>query len=151
MADNGATQLGRMKLYTKAHSRLFLPVDGLENGWAGQLEHGCWQACSCMLEQTVHWWLDERTDRGTMSMYDRTCYSGTGNDEITRNNNHELGLGCYIKSGFACSINIREQPLSIRQAVYNMSVKHDWTIHYYYFTNHVNSVVTGLLSQQPCK
>ena len=36
-------------------------------------------------------------------------------------NNHELG--CCIKSGFA-RCNIREQPLSIRQAVYNM-LKHD--------------------------
>ena len=35
--------------------------------------------------------------------------------------NHELG--CCMKLGFACS-NIREQPLSIRQAVYNM-LKHD--------------------------
>ena len=34
-------------------------------------------------------------------------------------------LGCCIKSGFACS-NICEQPLSIRQAVYNM-LKQDWT------------------------
>ena len=32
-------------------------------------------------------------------------------------NNHELS--CCIKSGFACS-NIREQPLSIRQAMYTM-------------------------------
>ena len=32
--------------------------------------------------------------------------------------------------GFTCS-NIREQPLSIRQAVYNM-LKHDWTILLFY-------------------
>ena len=58
----------------------------------------------------------------------------SGNGEITRLNSdvtttmHELG--CCIKSGFACS-NIREQPLSIRQAVYNM-LKHDWTILLFY-------------------
>ena len=29
--------------------------------WAGQLEQCCWQACSCMLEQTVHDLLNEQT------------------------------------------------------------------------------------------
>ena len=42
-----------MPVHVKTHS-LFLTVDRLEHGWAGQLEHGCWQACSCMLEHTVH-------------------------------------------------------------------------------------------------
>ena len=58
---------------------------------------------------------------------------------------HELG--CCIKSGFARS-NIREQPLSIRQAV---TICSNMIEQYSYFTNprfyHVNSVVTGLLSQ----
>ena len=40
---------------------LFLPVDRLEHGWAGQLEHGCWQAFPRMLEQTVHGLLNEQT------------------------------------------------------------------------------------------
>ena len=43
-------------------------------------------------------------------------------------NNHELG--CCIKSGFASS-NIREQPLSIHQVVYDM-LKHDGTILIFY-------------------
>ena len=30
------------------------PVDKLEHDWAGQLEHRCWQTCSCMLELLVH-------------------------------------------------------------------------------------------------
>ena len=65
--------------------------------------------CSCMIEYVVReWWNNKNEQR---------CY-----------NNHQLG--CCIKSGFACS-NTREQPLSIRQAVYNM-LKHDWTILLFY-------------------
>ena len=78
--------------HVKAHS-LFLPVDRLEHcrlswpnwtlvelanlniGWAGQLEHGCWQACSCMLEQTIHCW--NHHDKSTaMFMHDKTCCQG---------------------------------------------------------------------------
>ena len=44
---------------------------------------------------------------------------------------HGCWLGCCIKLGFACS-NIREQPLSICQAVYNNMLKHDWTILLFY-------------------
>ena len=69
----------------------------------------CQQPCSCMIEHVVREWWNNKIER--------QCY-----------NNHELG--CCIKSGFACS-NIREQRLSIRQAVYNMS-KHDWTILLFY-------------------
>ena len=62
-----------------------------------------------MIEHVVREWWNNKIEQ--------RCY-----------NNHELG--CCIKSGFACS-NIREQPLSIRQAVYNM-LKHDWTILLFY-------------------
>ena len=55
--------------FCTTHVSLFLPVDRLEHGWAGQLEHGwagqleqcCWQACSCMLEQTVRGLMNEQT------------------------------------------------------------------------------------------
>ena len=63
------------------------------------------QLCSCMIEHVVREWRNNKTEQ--------RCY-----------NNH--GLVFCIKSAFACS-NIREQPPSIRQAVYNM-LKHDWTI-----------------------
>ena len=47
--------------------------------------------------------------------------------------NISVTLGCCFKSGFACS-NIREQPLSICQAVYKM-LTHDTVIEQYcYFT-----------------
>ena len=81
------------------------------------------QPCSCTIEHVVREWWNNKIEQ--------RCY-----------NNHELG--CCIKSGFVCS-NIREQPLS----------KYDGTrwnntvilpILFY----HVNSVVTRLLSQQPC-
>ena len=45
----------------------------------------------------------------------------SGNDEITRLNSDvttTMNLVVVSKSGFACA-DIREQPLSIRQAVYN--------------------------------
>ena len=64
--------------------------------------------CSIKRAIVTEWWNNKIEQR---------CY-----------NNHELG--CCIKSGFVCS-NIREQPLSIRQAVYNM-LKHDWTILSFY-------------------
>ena len=46
---------------------------------------------------------------------------------------------------------VREQPLSICKAVYNM-LKHDWsnTVILPILFYHANSAVTGLLSQQPC-
>ena len=84
------------------------------------------QRCSCMIEHVVREWWNNKIEQ--------RCY------------NHELG--CCIKSGFACS-NIREQPLLIRQAVYNM-LKHDWTILLSILLYHVNSAVTGLSNQQPC-
>ena len=40
---------------------LFLPVDRLEHGWAGQLEQCYSQACSCTLEQTVPGLVNEQT------------------------------------------------------------------------------------------
>ena len=65
------------------------------------------------------------------------------------------GLGCCIKSGFACS-NIREQPLSIRQAVLIQYVETWLNNTVQYFTNPVLIMLTvllqataGLLSQQP--
>ena len=117
--------------------------------------HACWNRLF------MAWWTNifeqrcwNHHDESTaMFMHDRTCCHA-GNDEITRLpirrccNNHELG--CCIKSSFACS-NIREQPLSIHQAVYTIC----WNMieQYCYFTNpvlyHVNSVVTRLLNQQP--
>ena len=112
------------------------------------------------LEQTIH----KRTDLNNVFetvMINQQPYMFIIHDRInilshiTRLNNDvttTMNLhGCCIKSGFACS-NIHEQPLSIRQAVYNM-FKHDWTILLFYqscYACHVNSVVTGLLSQQPC-
>ena len=66
-------------------------------------------------------WLDERTNLnnvvGTIMINQQPCSYMI--EHVVRNQE----LGCCIKSGFACS-NIREQPLSIRQAVYNM-LKHD--------------------------
>ena len=50
-------------------------------------------------------WFDERTDLNSHVHTSRMMF------------NRELG--CCIKSDFVCS-NIREEPLSIRQAVYNM-------------------------------
>ena len=113
-----------------------LHVDRLEHSWAGQLEHGCWQACPCNVG-TYCSWLDERTDLNdvvrTIMINQQQCscmiehaVREWWNNKIEQRcyNNHELG--CCIKSGFSCS-NIREQPLSIRQAVYNM-LKHDWTL-----------------------
>ena len=67
------------------------------------------QPCSSMIPHVVKEWWNNKIER-------------------LRCNNHELG--CCIKSGFVCS-NIGEQPLSIRQAVYNM-LKHDWTILLFY-------------------
>ena len=82
------------------------------------------QLCSCMKEHVVReWWNNKIEER---------CY-----------NNHELG--CCIKSGFVCS-NIREQPLSIRQAVYNM-LKHDWTILLFYQSR---SIMLTVLWQGCC-
>ena len=112
--------------HVKTHC-LFLLVDRLEYGWAGHLGHGCWQACSCMLEQTVHGLMNKQTWTMLLNML-------SGNVEITILNSdvttslHELG--CCIKSGSVCS-NKREQPLSICQAVYN-TLKHDWTILLFY-------------------
>ena len=56
------------------------------------------QPCLCMIEHVVREWWNNKIEQ--------RCY-----------NNHVLG--CCIKSDFACS-NIREQPLSIRQTLYNM-------------------------------
>ena len=42
--------------------------------WAGQLEHGCWQACSCMLEQAVHCWNHHKST--ALFMHDRTSCQG---------------------------------------------------------------------------
>ena len=111
-------------------------VDRLEHGWAGQLEQCCWQACSCisMLKQTVH---GLNNVVGTIIINQQPCsfmiehvVREWWNNKIEQRcyNNHELG--CCIKSGFECS-NIRKQPLSIRQAEYNM-LKHDWTILLFY-------------------
>ena len=44
--------------HVKTHS-LFLHVDRIEHVWAGHLEHGCWEACSCMLGQPVHGLLEQ--------------------------------------------------------------------------------------------
>ena len=88
------------------------------------------QPCSCMIEHVVREWWNNKIEQ--------RCY-----------NNHELG--CCIKSGFACS-NICEQPLSIRQTVTicgSMVWLNNTTILSILFY-HVNSVVTGLLSQQHC-
>ena len=40
---------------------LFPCNDRLEHGWAGQLEHGCWQVFLCMLEQAVHDLMNKQT------------------------------------------------------------------------------------------
>ena len=107
-------------------------------------------------------WLDERTDLnnvvgtsvGTITINQQPCsymiehiVRKGWNNKIEQRcyNNHEFG--CCIKSGFACS-NISEQPLSIRQAVYNMIEQ--YTVILPTLSYHANSVVTGLLSQQPC-
>ena len=47
----------------------------LKYGWASQLEHGCWQACSCMLEQTVHGLMNEQT---WMSRLEQHCWNHHG-------------------------------------------------------------------------
>ena len=66
------------------------------------------QRRSCMIEHVVReWW------NNTIGQW---CY-----------NNHELG--CCVKSGFGIIPNIREQTLSIRQAVYNM-LKDDWMFYH---------------------
>ena len=137
----------------KTHS-LFLPVDRLEQGWAGQLEHGCWQAWTWLswpawtwlltglfmhvgTDCSVHCLMNEDLNNvvGTI-MINQQPYSYILEHVIIKWWNNKIEhrcyneLGCCIKSGFACC-NIREQPLSIRQAVYNM-LKHDWTILLFY-------------------
>ena len=100
-------------------------VDKLEHGWAGQVEQCCWQACSCMSEQTIHGLMnaDLNSVVGTIIINQQRCsymieyvVRKWWNNKIEQRcyNNHELG--CCIKSGLACS-NIREQLLSIRQVV----------------------------------
>ena len=71
------------------------------------------QPCSCMIEHVVRKRWNNKTEQ--------RCY-----------NNY----GCCIKSGFAC-FKIREQPLSIHQAVYTIC----WNMieQYCYFTNTVLS------------
>ena len=90
------------------------------------------QPCSYTVEHVVREWWNNKIEQ--------RCY----------NNNHACTWLLYIKSGFACS-NICEETLSIHQAPYNIC----WNmIEQYCFLPilfcHVNSVVTGLLSQQPC-
>ena len=121
-----------------------------------QLEHGCWQACSCMLEQTVHgqprsqglisgfmaWW----TNRRCSYMIEHVVREWWNNKIEQRcYNNHELG--CCIKSGFACS-NMREQPLSIRQTVticWKTWLNNTAILPILFY--HVNSAVTELLHE----
>ena len=120
------------------HSKAKPNVNYVQAAWPAQpmfkpvnnRVQACQQPCSCMIEHVVREWWNNKIER--------QCY-----------NNHELG--CCIKSGFACS-NIHEQPLSIRQVVYTICRN---TIEQCCYFNrilfyHVNSVVTGLLSQQPC-
>ena len=84
-----------------------------------RLEHACWNRLfmawwTNRLERLERCWMIEHVVREWWNnKIEQWCY-----------NNHELD--CCIKSGFAWS-NIRVQPLSIRQAVYNM-LKLDWTI-----------------------
>ena len=101
--------------HVKTHS-LFLPVDSLERGWAGQLEHGCWQVCSCMLEQTVHTcgWMNEQTWT-TLLINQQPCSSYIiehavrewWNNKIEQRCHNNDEFGRCIKSSFACS-NIHE-------------------------------------------
>ena len=109
--------------HVKTHS-LFLPVD--------RLEHGCWQACqSCMLEQTVHGLMNEE-NWTTLFMYDiEYVVKEWWNNKIEQIEHRVLHVLTYAN----------------RQAV---TICWKMIEQYCYFTNHVNSVVTGLLSQQPC-
>ena len=129
-------------------------VDRLEHGWAGQLEHGCWPACSCIS------WLGKRTEFnnvvGTIMINQQPCscmiehvIRQWWNNKIEQRcyNDHELG--CCIKSGFVCSITYAKNPCRFAK-LYWQCVE-TWLnnavilpIVFY----HVKCVVTGLLSQQ---
>ena len=87
------------RTHVKTHN-LFLPVDRLEHCLTGQLErgceYGCWQACSCMLEQTVYGLMNEQPDLnnvvvvGAIMINQQPCSylieHVARNDEITRLN-----------------------------------------------------------------
>ena len=86
------TRVHSVYTHVKTHD-LFLPVDRLQGGWAGQLEHGCWQACSCMLEQTDHGLMNKQTwttllepSRQMNSHVHTWLNMLSGNDEITKLN-----------------------------------------------------------------
>ena len=106
-----------------------------------QLVFACWQAWIWLSWPAWTWfltglfmhvgtdcsWLDERTDLnnvvGTIMINQQPCsymvehvVREWWNNKIEQRCYNNYELGCCIKSGFACS-NIREQPLSIRQAV----------------------------------
>ena len=133
---------------------LNMVVDRLEHGWAGQLEYGCWQTWTWLSWSAWIWlltgslmhigtdssWVDEWTDLhnvvGTIMInkQPRSCMIEHVVREWWNNtigqwcyNNHKLG--CCVKSGFGIIPNIREQTLSIRQAVSNM-LKDDWMFYH---------------------
>ena len=99
------------------------------NSAVDRLVHACWTG------MLVHSLMNERT------------WTTTLNTDVTTTMNLH---GCSIKSGFACS-NIREQPLSIRQAVtICWNIIEQYTVILPILFYRVNSVVTGSLSQQSC-
>ena len=87
------------------------------NSVVDRLVHACWNRLF------MAWWTN-RLEQRYWNYYDKSTVLFINDKTCCQE------LGCCIKSGFACS-NIREQPLSIRQAIYNM-LKHDWTILIFY-------------------
>ena len=106
--------------HVKMHS-LFLPVDRFEHGWAGQIEllseqieHGQWAGhgwAYCRSHNNLH--ISEIQKKPAISFSPKFAL------QVAR-------INCLVQ-GIRQRLNIREQPLSIRQAVYNM-LKHDWTV-----------------------
>ena len=87
-----------------------------------RLEHGCWQACqSCWNRPFMAWWTKRLEQRCSCMIYNK----------IEQIEHRVLHVLTYAN----------------RQAV---TICWKMIEQYCYFTNPVNSVVTGLLSQQPC-
>ena len=107
--------------------------------WPGHFEQCCWQACSCMLEQSVHGLMNEQTWTGMLESSwqinsivhihgDRTFCQGMMKQQDWTAMLQQPWTWLLYQVVF---FNIREQTLPIRQAVYNM-LKHDWTILLFY-------------------
>ena len=139
--------------YTSKTYSIYLPVDKLEHGWAGQLEQCCWQVWICMLEQS---WL-EQTDLNnavgtiTINHVQHCSYMiehvvrEWRNNKIEQRcyNNHELG--CCIKSSFACSnICTLTTPVDLPSCIQYVETWLNNTVILPILFYHVNSVIAAL-------